>query len=199
MESRFEIAQPGRVLKTDRRRNWAIRPALSFVILIQVLGCNSDRADSTPTRFVPDSFVVPASFQHAEFELRPIRQSDAERDHAAVMSSATNLRIQFDSDWPSDEFTIEENRQQLAIHEQQFDNRSAFVYTVISLDGARVLGCVYITPDELMAQDAVVKYWVRSDLLDSGLPQSLATALRDWLKNEWPFHAVKFAGPGDSK
>ncbi len=61
-----------------------------------------------------------------------------------------------------DDFSIEENRNQLAIHEQQFVSRTAFVYTVLRPDESKsLLGCVYICPNESKDFDAIVTYWIR--------------------------------------
>ncbi len=48
-----------------------------------------------------------------EFVLRPVTVDDAEADHAAVMDAQTQLRLWSQSDWPADDFTVEENRADL--------------------------------------------------------------------------------------
>ena len=165
------------------------------VVVFLLLGCNKARNPNRHSKFVPPDFNVPVVLEHARFKLRPIRQADARLDFEAVMSSAKQLRIQFDGSWPNDDFSIEENRNQLGIHEEQFVNRLAFVYTVLRPDESQVLGCVYIYPDETRDVDAIVTYWVRETETFGELSQKLGSALKVWVKNEWPFQTVKFDGP----
>jgi hypothetical protein len=44
--------------------------------------------------------------------------------------------------WPREGFTLEKNLADLEEHQQEFLDREAFTYTVVSLDESRVLGCV---------------------------------------------------------
>ncbi len=68
--------------------------------------------------------------------------------------------------------------------------RSSIAYTVVAPDESRVLGCVYIYPDE--DADAQVRLWVRRDAyeLDSVLEQTV----REWIEREWPFPRVSWPG-----
>ena len=130
-------------------------------VILVFIGCRDSKHHSEREVFVPSEFKIPLVLEHKSFRLRPIRQSDARLDYEAVMARAPQLRLQFDGDWPAEDFSIEENRAQLAIHEQQFLDRSAFVYTVLRPDEKEILGCVYIHPAEKENVDATVTYWVR--------------------------------------
>ena len=57
--------------------------------------------------------VLPERLVNDEFVLRPVTVDDAEADHAAVMDAQTQLRLWSQSDWPADDFTVEENRADL--------------------------------------------------------------------------------------
>ncbi|MBK7471161.1 MAG: hypothetical protein IPI73_11545 [Betaproteobacteria bacterium] len=66
----------------------------------------------------------------------------------AVMSSREHLWQRFGANWgwPAADMTIEQNIVDLGWHQKEFTLRSSFDYAVMSLDGARLLGCVYIDP-----------------------------------------------------
>ena len=83
---------------------------------------------------------------------------DVEKDYEAVMESQELLRSG-GSSWPREGFTLEENLADLKRHQQEFLNREAFAYTVVSIDESRVLGCVYIDPARKSDTDAEVYMW----------------------------------------
>lgn len=145
---------------------------------------------------------IPSRLQTDEFLLRPILAADAARDHEAVMETRVDLRTWEQSSWPSDDFTVDANRQDLADLEQRHLERRAFTYTVLTPDGATCLGCVYIfpttatfltkatvTPVTEEAQwteiDAVVYFWVRQSRVASGMDVRLLAAIRTWLDETW--------------
>jgi hypothetical protein len=132
--------------------------------------------------------------------LRPLRTSDAERDYDAVMSSAAELRRCRGSEWPSDDFTLAENRADLERHEREHERGEAFTYTVLALDKARCLGCVYIVPVWPEAEPlcgaatsgACVGFWVRASEWVNDLDRHLLTTLQEWLGAQWSFDCVLF-------
>jgi hypothetical protein len=89
---------------------------------------------------------APAWLQTEEFVLRPIRAGDAELDHAAVVETRKHLRSWQQSEWPEDDFTVEANRKDLLDLERRHVEQRAFTYTVLSPNGTRCLGCVYVFP-----------------------------------------------------
>jgi hypothetical protein len=90
--------------------------------------------------------------------------------------------------WPC-EMTLEENLGDLRRHAEDFANRQGFTDTVV--DGAEVIGCVYIYPSKEPGFDANVRSWVRADRahLDVALYQSVT----QWLADVWPFTTVEYA------
>src|SRR5436190_10655528 len=94
--------------------------------------------------FYPASAPVPEEKRTDRLLLRPLRATDVELDYDAVMSSAEQLRRWSHSGWPADDFTLEQNRDDLEQHEREHRQREAFTFTVLSLEGGRCLGCVYI-------------------------------------------------------
>ena len=147
------------------------------------------------------AFRPPEELRTDEFLLRPLRESDAELDYEAVMESREFLRVWEQSTWPSDDFTLEANRQDLIRHERQHAAGEAFTYTVMKPDETECLGCVYIFPttapmysrpeiaavggEEWSAYEAAFYFWVRKSRLADGLDRRLLEALGPWFAQEW--------------
>ena len=155
--------------------------------------------------FHPENVVVPGGLTTDEFVLRPLTAADAGLDYDAVVSSRETLRIWDQSDWPSDDFTLEENRGDLEEHESDHKAGDAFTYTVTDAAGTRCLGCVYLyplgsilrnmgVPDEELAGvgelEAYVTFWVRESELEGGLEARLLEALFEWFEREWSFDRI---------
>ena len=98
------------------------------------------------TAFYPPDAPVPAGLRTEEFVLRPLGEDVAEIDLAAVLASRDLLRVRFGGEWPREGFTLEENREDLRGHAEEFANREAFTYTVLAADEAECLGCLYLYP-----------------------------------------------------
>jgi len=145
-------------------------------------------------QFVPDDFEIPALLETDRFRLRMLSVDDVEKDYEAVIESRELLHTMFGGPWPRPGFTLEENLADLERHQQEFLNRKAFAYTVVSLDETRVLGCVYINPPETTDSDAVVVMWVRQTEYDKGLDEILFNNVRDWISSDWPFRKVAYPG-----
>jgi hypothetical protein len=144
-----------------------------------------------PSEFVPDEFVVPLSFDGRGFRLEPLGPKHNERDYAAWMSSVDHIRSTpgfEDWDWPTP-MTLDENRNDLVDHADDFENRSGFTYSI--LDDDEVLGCVYIYPSTIPDVDAHVRSWVTE--LRSELDVVVWSALSQWLEQSWPFRNLKYS------
>lgn len=144
---------------------------------------------------VPAGFIVPDGLETPGFRLRPLTVHDLVRDYDAVMSSAVVLkgRMAADGSWP-DGLTLEENLIDLGWHQREFTIRHSFAYTVVSLDGARCLGCCYIYPSSDPAFDSVALYWARESRIGDAADLELGNAFRGWLARDWPFRRVAFPG-----
>lgn len=148
------------------------------------------------TELVPDDFEVPLELNLPAFILRPLTVEHLELDYEAVMSSKTRLRQVFSAadDWPSDQLTLEEDRRHLIWHAGEFERRSSFAYTMLSLSGSRCLGCLYFFSTQVADFDAEVYFWVRDDAFLNGLDSILYNTVKDWLKTSWPFRNPAFPG-----
>jgi hypothetical protein len=145
-------------------------------------------------RFVPDDFEIPALLETDHFRLRMLSVDDVEKDYEAVIESRELLHTMFGGPWPRPGFTLEENLADLERHQQEFLNRKAFAYTVVSLDETRVLSCVYINPSDTPDSDAVVVMWMRQSEYDNGLDETVFTTVKEWISSDWPFTKVDYPG-----
>ncbi|MEZ5564018.1 MAG: GNAT family N-acetyltransferase [Gammaproteobacteria bacterium] len=146
--------------------------------------------------FLPSEFQVPAVAETERFRMRSITIHDAFKDYDAVMSSRDHLWSRFGEiwGWPSEGLTLEQNIVDLGWHQKEFQLRSSFDYTVMSLDEKRVLGCVYVDPPRQDGTDADIWYWARQSELASGLESELERFLHQWLDQAWPFGTVTLNG-----
>ncbi|MFW9896219.1 MAG: GNAT family N-acetyltransferase [Candidatus Thorarchaeota archaeon] len=157
--------------------------------------------------FVPDDFEIPTIFETDKFRFRMLSVDDVEKDYEAVIESRELLIKMFGGPWPREGFTLEENLVDLERHQQEFLDRKAFAYTVVTLDETRVLGCIYINPPQKYSDkpefadywkrigtDVVVYMWVRQSEYEKGLDKLVFNAVRDWINTEWPFKKATFPG-----
>ena len=151
--------------------------------------------------FYPIDLPVPAESRTERILLRPLTVGHVDLDYDAVMESRKELRAWSQTTWPSDEFTLAENRADLERHQREHGERVAFTYTVLTPTENRCLGCVYITPvPDAIAHDypdadyaANVGFWVRTSERDTGLEYHLLATLRRWFAAEWSFKRVIYS------
>ena len=158
--------------------------------------------------FYPEGEAVPTERRMNDLWLRVLRPDVVELDYAALMESRIRLRRWSDSSWPADDFTLEANLDDLVGHEREWEAREAFAYTVLSADGTRCEGCVYMYPlgrwlvhseferhgtgDQFADETPVVTFWVRDSALAAGLDRQLLDGLREWFRHEWAYEHVVY-------
>ena len=144
---------------------------------------------------VSDDFDVPELLETERLRLRPLTIHDVVRDYDAVMSSEERLRSVYDpgGDWPSG-LTLEQNIIELGWHQTEFQLRTSFAYTVVSLDESEVLGCVYIYPTPNSEYDAKITMWVRQSRVDEGLDEYLFATVESWIEESWPLRNPAYPG-----
>lgn len=171
-----------------KQQNLMFRNLILCLLLTVLTGCGSGNDEMEGEALVPQAFQVPAHHRFEGFELVPLTRSLAAKDYEAVMESRVRLRSMFGSDWPPDNFSLQQNVQELAIHEQLAAKRRAFAYSILDLASQEVVGCVYINPTELPQHDAELLLWVR----DSRQPvqPTITAEVQRWLQAEWPFQKV---------
>jgi hypothetical protein len=115
------------------------------------------------------------------------------------MDSVEMLRLWSGTSWPADDFSVEENWEDLARHEREHGEREAFTFTVLDSTRSVCLGCVYIQPlamalrgsydaeASLSRETPCVSFWVRAPRQADGLDRRLLAQLRVWLAECWAF------------
>jgi hypothetical protein len=149
---------------------------------------------------VPHDFDVPNIVETAEFRLRMLTVHDVIKDYDAVMSSVERLTTVFgdQSGWPHG-LTLEQDLIDLGWHQKEFQRRTSFAYTVMSLDESTCLGCVYIMPPyrgdvDAGEFEAAVFLWVRDSAYETGMDERLYPFVQQWIAGAWPFKSVAYPG-----
>lgn len=168
--------------------------SLRWLMLVLVTLPGLCFAQSPP--FVPADFEVPTVFENEHFRIRTLTVNDVVKDYDAVMSSVEHLQGVFgpDSTWPSPDLSFEQDLIDLGWHQKEFQIRSSFAYTVVTLDESRVIGCIYIFPTGKGDFDASITMWVRADVVADGYDSLLFNSVKDWIAADWPFKNPAYPG-----
>lgn len=135
--------------------------------------------------------------------LFPTDKNFYDSDYEAVMESKTFLRNWSQSSWPEDQFTAQENREDLQLHIDDNHTHRAYGYMIYTLDKKRCLGSVYINPlsnweqyhDLIEGQrpeeilDARIDFWIR-DTEREDLEMIFVYFLADWMREVWKIKAA---------
>ena len=147
---------------------------------------------------VPNDFIVPLVFETDKFRLRVLTVNDVIKDYDAVMTSIDHLQktkpFGPNHNWPTRELTLEQDLIDLGWHQKEFQKRSSFAYTVMSLDESVCLGCVYIYPSSNSVYDAEITMWVRESEVKNGLDKYLFNNVKNWIVELWPLYNPGFPG-----
>jgi hypothetical protein len=144
---------------------------------------------------VAPSFALPDPPATDRFRLEPLGPQHNVADHAAWTSSIAHIRANPDfagRSWPPPEgMTLEANLDDLRQHAEDFDRRVGFTYTVLSVPGGEVIGCVYVYGSRQEPGVTDVRSWVRADR--ASLDAEVYLVVSDWLARDWPFERVAYA------
>lgn len=147
---------------------------------------------------VPEDFIIPEILKTDRMLLRCLTVNDVIRDYDAVMASVEYLQknkpFGLRSNWPTKDLTVEQDLIDLGWHQKEFQNRSSFAFTVMSLDEKLCLGCLYIYPSEKRDFDCKVIMWVRESEAEQGLDEHLFKTVRKWIHDFWPFKNPAYPG-----
>ncbi|WP_347303213.1 twin-arginine translocation pathway signal protein [Croceibacterium sp. TMG7-5b_MA50] len=142
---------------------------------------------------VPRDFAVPEGLVTPDFQLRKMTIDEVVRDYDAVMASKAQLQQIYGGSWPEG-MTIGEDLADLGWHQGEWARRNSFAYIVLSPDGTKSLGCVYVYPTQKQGYDAQVNLWARESLIGDPADQALETAVKQWMASAWPFRNVGYPG-----
>lgn len=132
------------------------------------------------TPLVPPSFDIPQEYRDEGFLLKPLTIDHADQDYLAVSEISPGL-------------TKHQNLIDLGWHQKEFQKKSSFTYTVLTSDGTKCLGCVYIYPSSNPQYDAEISMWVIKSWSTVGGDKILLDTVKHWVNSSWPFKHVYYA------
>lgn len=146
--------------------------------------------------FVPADFSVPILVETAGFKIVPLGPELVDLDFAAYMSSIEHLQKTFtrSTDWPHKDISAADAMRDMETEDGRFKNRKSFAYAVLTPDGRRERGCVYVHPSTVEGYDAEVTIWVTKAEYDAGFDAEIYQWVTKWVQAEWPFGKVAYPG-----
>lgn len=156
--------------------------------------------------FYPADAPVPETLRTEELYLEMLAPKHVERDYDAFMSSIPRLQLWSGGSWPSEDFTLAQNMDDMVMHSSEHLAREAFTYTVLNPDQSRCEGCIYINPWSHITRllrldgppegardfDGITTFWVRESALAGDLDRQLLGGLQGWFTEEWAFDRMLY-------
>lgn len=146
--------------------------------------------------FIAADFVAPVLAEGPSFKLVPLGPELVNLDFAAYMSSIEHLQRTFtrSTGWPHAEITAQEAMTDMLTEQTRFETRTSFAYGVLTPDGSRERGCVYVYPSTVPGFDAVIRLWVTKAEFDAGFDAELYEWTKAWIASDWEFGKVAYPG-----
>ena len=146
--------------------------------------------------FIPIDYNPARRIETENFVLIPLGPDLVNQDYAAYMSSIEHIQKTFtrSSAWPHENITVEDAMKDVLNEQERFANRESFAYSVLTKDGERELGSIYIRPPSKPGFDAEVSLWVTQGEFDSGFDSLLYEWTQRWIAESWPFKTVAYPG-----
>ena len=165
-------------------------------------GDGTQAAQSTPAAkqaarsFVPADFDIPVLVETQKFKIVPLGPALVEVDFEAYMSSIEHLQKTFtrSTDWPHKNISDADAMRDMETEQARFEKRESFAYAVLTPDGSRERGCVYVYPSTVEGYDAIVRMWVTQAEYDAGFDAELYAWVVGWIQKDWPFAKVAYPG-----
>jgi len=158
--------------------------------------CSMPAVAKPAASFVPAGFTAPVLVKAAGFQLMPLGPALVKIDYDAYMSSIDHLQTTFtrSKDWPHAGLTMADAMKDMEGEAARFRNRESFAYAVLTPDGRRERGSVYVSPSRVAGYDAVVRLWVTKAEYDAGFDAALYAWVTEWVRKQWPFARVAYPG-----
>lgn len=149
------------------------------------------------TTWLPEDWTHPTRVDLSTgHHLRPIRATDVDLDMLAVMGSRDRLWSIYGEawGWPPATMTAEQDREDLARHEEEIERHESFNYALFDADETELIGCVYIDPPEKAGADAEISWWVRDEYLGGDVEAALDELVPRWIADDWPLQQPRYVG-----
>ena len=155
----------------------------------------SQQPPQTPS-LIPANFNPPTLIETPHFKLVPLGPAVVKLDFDAYMSSVEHLQKTFSrsTSWPRAGISDADAMLDMQTEEGRFKARKSFAYSVLTPDGSRERGSVYVAPSPVPGYDAVVRLWVTQADYDAGFDAELYKWVVDWVRTDWPFRNVAYPG-----
>jgi hypothetical protein len=149
-----------------------------------------------PAPWIAADFAVPTLVEAPGFKLVPLGPALVEIDYRAYMASIPHLQRTFtrSTGWPHEGLTLTDAMVDMETEAGRFARRESFAYAVLTPDGLRERGCIYVYPGKAGSHDAEVRLWVTSEEYDAGFDAELYAWAQAWIAREWPFRNVAYPG-----
>lgn len=146
--------------------------------------------------FVPTNFDVPIMAKDPGFKIVPLGPDLVQVDYDAYMSSIEHLQTTFSRspNWPRKTISASDAMRDMENEQARFHSRKSFAYAVLTPDGRRERGSVYVSPSPVEGYDAMVRMWVTKDEYDAGFDAKLYEWVTNWIRQDWPFAKVAYPG-----
>ncbi|MEO0423189.1 MAG: twin-arginine translocation pathway signal protein [Pseudomonadota bacterium] len=174
---------------------------IAAIAALAVLGaCGSSPSEppdaASTAGFIATDFEPPTAVVGPGFELRPLGPALVQVDFDAYMSSIEHLQTTFtrSTAWPHEGITDADAMLDMETEQGRFERRESFAYAVLTPDGTRERGCVYVYPSDKAGYDAKVRLWTTKAEYDAGFDGELYAWVTDWVAEEWPFETVAYPG-----
>lgn len=165
--------------------------------LLAAIGSPAFAETAAPeSTFIPETFDPPTLVETPGFKLVPLGPDLAKVDFDAYMSSIEHLQKTFtrNTGWPREGITDAEAMRDMETEQTRFQGRKSFAYAVLTPDGTRERGCVYVYPGSVAGYDAEVTLWVTKAEYDAGFDAELYAWVTEWVRRDWPFATVAYPG-----
>jgi hypothetical protein len=149
-----------------------------------------------PSSFIPADFDAPVLVETGNFKLVPLGPDLVDIDFAAYMSSIAHLQQTFtrSTGWPHKDISAADAMRDMENEQARFQKRQSFAYAVLTPDGSRERGSLYMRPSSVDGYDAVVSLWVTKAEYDAGFDAELYAWASRWIESDWPFEKVAYPG-----
>lgn len=169
--------------------------ALALAGLLPVAPASPALAETAASWIAPD-FAVPTLVEGPGFKLVPLGPALTEIDYRAYMASIAHLQATFtrSTSWPHAGLTMVDAAADMETEAGRFARRESFAYAVLTPDGTRERGCVYVYPSKVGGHDAEVRLWVTAEEHAAGFDAELYAWTQVWIARDWPFRKVAYPG-----
>ncbi len=170
--------------------------ALLPAAILCAMPCAAMAAEPPLPALVAPAFAVPTSAVGPGFRLQPLGPDLVKIDFDAYMSSVEHLQQTFtrSKDWPHAGISDADALLDMQTEAGRFQRRESFAYSVLTPDGKRERGCIYVAPSPVPGYDAVVRIWVTKAEYDAGFDKQLEAWAHAWVAAKWPFKNVAWPG-----